>query len=214
MTVRVLFLSEGTSDQGLVSHVEGIAADLRVPVTVSAPDLRWLRSPVGHSVADKLRTVRDLGGAYDLAVVQRDADRGSPDVRKAEVADAIGETWPELAHVPVVPVRMLEAWLLLDEQAIREVAGNPRGRIPLELPKATAVERVADPKQQLKDTLAKASGCKGRRLAELQQRFPRNRHRLLDLLDRHGPGGEVPSWRAFVADLAAALAGVPPQRSS
>ncbi|MGW2746799.1 hypothetical protein [Streptomyces sp. NPDC001450] len=208
MTVRVLFLSEGTSDQGLVAHVEGIAADLGVAVTVSAPDLRWLRSSVGHSVADKLRTARDLGATYDLAVVQRDADRGSPDIRNAEIADAVGETWPGLPHVPVVPVRMLEAWLLLDEQAIREVAGNPRGRMPLELPKAAAVERVADPKQRLKDTLAKASGCKGRRLAELQQRFPRNRHRLLDLLDRHGPVGQVPSWQTFVADLSAALRGL------
>ncbi|MEU0603491.1 hypothetical protein ABZ484_35505 [Streptomyces sp. NPDC006393] len=70
------------------------------------------------------------------------------------------------------------------------------------------MERIADPKQRLKDTLAKASGCKGRRLAELQQRFPRNRHRLLDLLDRHGPVGEVPSWQMFVADLSAALGGL------
>ncbi|MFJ4689799.1 hypothetical protein [Streptomyces sp. NPDC088766] len=208
MTARVLFLSEGSSDQGLVAHVEGIAADLGTQVTVSAPDLRWLRSSVGHSVADKLRTARELGATYDLAVVQRDADRGSPDIRKAEIAEAVSETWPDLRHVPVVPVRMLEAWLLLDEQALREVAGNPRGRIPLELPKAAAVERIADPKQRLKDTLAKASGCKGRRLAELQQRFPRNRHRLLDLLDRHGSVSEVPSWQAFVADLSAALRGL------
>ncbi|MEU5466231.1 hypothetical protein ACH41C_06695 [Streptomyces althioticus] len=210
MTVRVLFLSEGTSDQGLVSHVEGIAADLGVAVTVSAPDLRWLRSHVGQSVPDKLRTTRELGGTYDLAVVQRDADRGSPDLRRAEIAEAVDEAWPELAHVPVVPVRMLEAWLLLDEQAIREVAGNPRGRIPLDLPKARAVERVADPKQRLKDTLAKAGGCKGRRLAELQQRFPRNRHRLLDLLDRDGPVAEVPSWQAFVSDLSDALKAAAP----
>ncbi|MBT2411745.1 hypothetical protein J7I94_14405 [Streptomyces sp. ISL-12] len=210
MTVRVLFLSEGTSDQGLVSHVEGIAADLGVPVTVSAPDLRWLRLPAGHSVTDKLRTTRDLGGAYDLAVIQRDADRGAPEVRRTEIADAVGDVWPGLAHVPVVPVRMLEAWLLLDEQAIREVAGNPRGRLPLDLPTAASAERVADPKQRLKDTIATASGCKGRRLAELNQRFPKNRHRLLDLLDRHGPVSEVTSWRTFVAELSTALRTVVP----
>ncbi|WP_320779547.1 hypothetical protein [Streptomyces sp. CRN 30] len=214
MTVRVLFLSEGTSDQGLVSHVEGIAADLGVPVAVSAPDLRWLRIPAGHSVIDKLRTTRDMGGAYDLAVIQRDADRGAPQDRRTEMANAVGEVWPGLAHVPAVPVRMLEAWLLLDEQAIREVAGNPRGRIPLDLPKAASVERVADPKQRLKDTIATASGCKGRRLTELHQRFPRNRHRLLDLLDRDGPVSEVASWRTFVAELSAALRAVAPGRSS
>ncbi|MGP2439153.1 hypothetical protein [Streptomyces sp. JW3] len=160
---------------------------------------------MGHSVSDKLRAARELGGPYDVAVVQRDADNGPPEVRKAEITEAVHTQWPGLAHVPVVPVRMLEAWLLLDEQAIREVAGNPRGHVPLELPKPTTVERLADPKQRLKETLAKASGCKGRRLTELQQRFPRNRHRLLDLLDRDGPVGEIPSWRTFVSDLTVAL---------
>ena len=52
MTVRVLFLSEGTSDQGLVSHVEGIAADLGVAVTVSAPELAGQEAYVTLSAVD------------------------------------------------------------------------------------------------------------------------------------------------------------------
>jgi hypothetical protein len=98
---------------------------------------------------------------------------------------------------------MLEAWLLLDETAIRQVAGNPKGKINLLLPKASNVENIADPKQQLKDTLAKASGLSGRRLADLQkpQRFSRNRQRLIELLDHEGNIRYVPSWKAFVTEL-------------
>ncbi|MEU1292119.1 hypothetical protein ABZ439_06755 [Streptomyces sp. NPDC005840] len=98
---------------------------------------------------------------------------------------------------------MLEAWLLLDEGAIRQVAGNPKGKMNLSLPKAASVERIADPKQQLKDALAQASGLTGRRLADFQkmQRFSKNRQRLLELLDHDGNVKNVPSWRAFVAEL-------------
>ncbi|MGP4111361.1 hypothetical protein ACTWP5_10640 [Streptomyces sp. 4N509B] len=205
MTLRVLYLCEGTSDAGLASHVEEIAEEAGVEVTVSAPDLRWLRERVGHSVSDKLRAARRLGDDYDLAALQRDADRGPASARRDEIAVAVDRVWPGLRHLPVVPVRMLEAWLLLDEAAIREVAGNPRGRIPLDLPSPSAVERVADPKQRLKDTLAKASGCSGRRLNVVQKRFEENRHRLLELLDREGPVAKVSSWQVFVNDLLAAL---------
>jgi hypothetical protein len=201
----LLFLSEGISDQGLVPHIEDIAEEAGAGVVVNAPDLRWLDHHAGHSVAQKLRAAKRLGEGYKLIVLQRDADRQPPQDRRDEMESAVAGEWPEVPHVPVVPVRMLEAWLPLDEAAIREVAGNPQGRMPLDLPGPSAVERIADPKQVLKNTLAKASGCTGRRLAGLQKRFPHNRHRLLELLDRNGPVSRVPSWRAFAGDLVSAL---------
>lgn len=59
---------------------------------------------------------------------------------------------------PVIPIRMTEAWLLLDEAEIRRVAGAPNGKIPLNLPNPAKVESVSDPKALLKETLARASG--------------------------------------------------------
>ncbi|WEH16837.1 DUF4276 family protein [Streptomyces sp. VNUA24] len=204
MTLRVLYLCEGSSDLGLVPHIEQIAARCDVDISVSAPDLNWLSSqPVGRSVADKLRATRKLSDKYDFAVLHRDADRDGTEARRSEITSAVESEWPELAHVPAIPVTMLEAWLLLDEGAIRQVAGNPRGKMDLSLPKAANVERIADPKQQLKDTLAKASGLTGRRLVDFQkvQRFSKNRQRLMELLDHDGNVRNVPSWRAFVGEL-------------
>jgi hypothetical protein len=57
-------------------------------------------------------------------------------------------------HVPVIPIRMTEAWLLLDEAEIRRVAGSPNGKVSLGLPKAKDVESIPDPKAQLAQTLA------------------------------------------------------------
>ncbi|MFJ8843986.1 hypothetical protein ACIRFF_13910 [Streptomyces cyaneofuscatus] len=205
MTARVLFIGEGSSDNGLVPHIESIAVRKGLDVSVTVPDFGLLRLPTGHSVPDKLRVARTLGGSYDLVVVQRDADRGPAQDRKDEIEKAVDAEWPGLRHVAVVPVRMLEAWLLLDEVCLRQVAENPRGRVGLDLPKGVAAENIADPKQLLKESLARASGYKGRRLAQFQKRFSQHRLRMLELLDPEGPVTCLPSWRAFVEDLDAAF---------
>lgn len=205
MTLRILFTGEGTSDDGLVPHIETISAVGGRSVTVTAPDFSRLGFTNCHSVLEKLRAVREFGDDYDLIVVHRDADRFSVDDRKEEIAKAVAEEWPGHPHIAVVPVRMLEAWLLLDEASIRQVAENPNGRTRLALPKGGTAERIADPKKLLKDTLVTASGYTGRRLDGFQKRFPHHRHKLLERLDPHGPVAQLPSWKAFVSDLGAAL---------
>ncbi len=205
--MRVLFLGEGSSDNGIAPHIETLAAEHGIPVALTVPDLSLLVGRVGHSVSDKLRALRRIGGEYDLVVVHRDADRGSPADRRREIADAIAAEWPDLAHVPAVPVRMLEAWLLLDEAAIRMVAANPNGRMPLGLPRVSSAEGIADPKARLKEALAQAAAVKGRRLEQFQRhdRFSYHRLRLLEMLDPRGPVMGLPSWRAFVEELDAAF---------
>jgi hypothetical protein len=148
-----------------------------------------------------------LSDKYDFGIIHRDADREGDKSRRSEIGAAVESEWPGLAHIPAIPVTMLEAWLLLDEIAIRQVAGNPRGKMDLSLPKPSNVENIADPKQQLKDTIAKASGLSGRRLADLRkpQRFSRNRLRLIELLDHKGSIRYVPSWKNFVAELEVGL---------
>ncbi|MFD7593198.1 hypothetical protein ACFV6D_09205 [Kitasatospora sp. NPDC059812] len=201
MTARVLFIGEGSSDNGLVPHVESIAVRRGLDVSITVPDFGLLRPPPGHSVRDKLRAARKLHGTYDLVVVQRDADRGPAQDRRNEIEEAVCAEWPGLRHVAVVPVRMLEAWLLLDEACLRQVAENPSGRVSLDLPKGIAAEKVADPKQLLKDSLAQASEYKGRRLSQFQKRFSQHRLRMLELLDPEGPVTCLPSWQDFVKDL-------------
>ncbi|MCH5676711.1 DUF4276 family protein [Streptomyces gilvus] len=205
MTLRVLFTGEGTSDNGLVPHIEAVAAEAGTRAVVTAPDFGRLGLTDCHAVADKLRAVRSLDDAYDLVIVHRDADGVDPGKRHQEVAEAVTSEWPGRPHIAVVPVRALEAWLLLDEAAIRRVAENPRGRMALDLPKGSGAERIADPKKVLQQTLATASGVSGRRLATFRSRFPRHRHKLLEALDPHGPVSVLPSWQAFMTDLRAAL---------
>ncbi|MEU8605869.1 hypothetical protein [Streptomyces parvulus] len=208
MTVRVVYLCEGSSDEGISFHIEQIAAECNVDIVLSIPDFRLLPESFEKTVAGKLEAVQKLGGNYDLAIIHRDADRDGTGARRGEIERAISQVCPEMDFVCLIPVTMTEAWLLLDEDAIRQVAENPRGRMPLSLPRAAHVENIADPKQRLKEVLALASDLSGRRLKDFQKRFSQNRRRLLEQLDRNGRVADVPSWRSFREELEEALARV------
>lgn len=92
-------------------------------------------------------------------------------------------------------MRSTEAWLLLNEAAIRRVAGNPRGSQPLQLPKPSQVENVSDPKEALRRALADASGKQGRRLRTVRKSFGQHRRILLEQLPVGGALEQVPAWR-------------------
>ncbi|GAA1096632.1 hypothetical protein GCM10009642_39050 [Nocardiopsis metallicus] len=97
------------------------------------------------------------------------------------------------------------AWLLVDESAIRRVAGNPNGRCALGLPQVSRAETIADPKKLLKEALATAPELRGRRPKRLNDRFSENRRQLLQRLETDGPVTRLPSWQAFVGSVADGL---------
>ncbi|WP_203904971.1 hypothetical protein [Virgisporangium aliadipatigenens] len=162
-----------------------------------------------RSVAGKLASVRHLGADYDLVVVHRDADNAGRDARLHEIRSAMEAVMPGSACAPAIPVRMTEAWLVLDEAQIRSMASNPGGKMPLDIPTWKEAERIADPKTLLRDLLVTASGLTGRRRKDLANRFPRLRALLLERLDPQGPVCRLSSWQRFEEDVTAGLAALP-----
>jgi hypothetical protein len=56
----------------------------------------------------------------DVLFIHRDAEREPPEKRRREIDMAIAALGNSVSYwVPVIPVRMTEAWLLIDEKAIR-----------------------------------------------------------------------------------------------
>ncbi len=108
-------------------------------------------------------------------------------------------TWS--CFVPVVPVRMTEAWLLIDEGAIRRAASNPNGTQELELPAIARLEDLSDPKTALHDMLLKASEKRGRRLDQFRKRIPSAVHRVAELITDFRPLRQLDAFRAFEAAL-------------
>jgi len=110
--------------------------------------------------AERLRTALELYPC-DVLFVHRDAEAQPSDLRREEIANALRGT--SVRHIPVVPVRMTEAWLLADEKAIRSAASNPNGRENLNLPDIRRLEDLPNPKRVLHDALTIASGLSARR---------------------------------------------------
>jgi len=100
---------------------------------------------------------------------------------------------------------MTEAWLLLDEHAIRRTAGRPNGTMALDLPSPGTVEHVPNPKELLRTALEVASGATGRRLARFRRDFSAHRRRLLEGLDHHGPVANLSAWRQLETTVVSVL---------
>lgn len=153
MTPRALLLADGPSDQPLGRHVARIAQRYGFGLDVVAPDLRRLDPAPGRDVAGRLAAVLAFDEDFDLVIVHRDAEGQNPETRRNEVLSGVATIREQMPALPVVPVRMTEAWLLLDEDAIRRVAGRPNGVEPLGLPSLATVEQALDPKQVLRHAL-------------------------------------------------------------
>ena len=132
----------------------------------------------------------------NLLFVHRDAERVDREVRRREIP------WNDRV-VAVIPVRMTEAWLLVDETALRKAAGNPSGRVSLALPPPGRLESLPDPKTLLRELLAEASEATGRRRRRFDQAAARQR--LADLIEDFSPLRDSPAFGAFEAELERAL---------
>lgn len=203
--IRGVLLCDGSSDRPLAGVLERVCADRGFDLSVTAPDLRQLPSPPGHGLTDRVECVLELG-TFDVLFVHRDAEGQDPGLRKTEVEQALhGYGFKSVA---VVPVRMTEAWLLLDEAGIRQVAGRPSGGEDLGLPRQPRdVESIADPKGMLKRALLVAGQPQGhRRRKRFKDRFGEQRRQLLERLDSHGRINEVPAWKELLAAIDSDLA--------
>lgn len=209
LQVRFALVREGTSDDGLVSHLRTLLIRSGADEAVGAG-----RRYTGSSL-DKLREVAAEGDTVDVIFVHRDADERSSAARHEEIRDAADSIDGLSPVVGVVPVQATEAWLVLDEDQIRSVVGRPAGRTPLGLPGRSAIERKAAPKDVLRHALLAASGSSGRRLRRERDLFPEYRRRLLERLDIDGPVRTLTSWQRLeqdVADVVRLMRGASPVR--
>ena len=210
MRFRGLFLADGPSDLPLSDHVAGLCRRQGLDVDLTAVPGDRLPPGTGRTVEDRVRAVFGDDPDFAFVVVHRDAEGQDPARRHAEVHEGVDQAGFGGPAMAVVPVRMTEAWLLLDEAAIRAVAGRPRGGPALNLPTPAEAERVADPKAPLREVLEAAAAARGRRLKTFRRQFGEQRRLLLERLDPDGPVTALRSWQELeheVRRLVALLSG-------
>lgn len=198
--LRYTLLSDGTSDRALLFAIRWALQqrDVRIDKEEIADVSGLMRR---HSpLKDRLAATARLYGETDLLFVHRDAEKEPSKVRVREVVAAAETCNVGVPVVPVVPVRMTEAWLLIDEQAIRRASENPNGRMELKLPAPAKLEGLPDAKEVLFDLLRTASGRSGHR-GLTSKDLGKMRHRVAELTSDWAPLRKLPSFRAFEAAL-------------
>ena len=182
-TLRFTLVAEGTSDRVLIPI-------LRWMLLRHHPGFEWMgqtadlhelpRPP--RSLPQKIATASELFPA-DIIFIHRDSDREHPENRRKEITEAVASLRESPARhcIPVIPIRMTEAWLLVSETALRCASGNPNGRHPLQLPPWRDLETIRDPKVVLQNLLVDASGLSGRRRRKFN--FSAQRARIPDFFE-------------------------------
>lgn len=199
MKIKFLLIGEGTSDLRLVNHIETIFIEEGFDeVSGEAPDLSLFNPPVGRDVSSKIKCLIKNFPEFDVIFIHRDADGGTIDARVQEIEDAIANLLPIEKTIPIIPVTMLETWLLADIETIKIIAGNKNFRTPIpNLPSPNKLESVRNSKDLLLEVLCIISETQGARLQKFKKRFPEMRARLTYELDTNGSIKDLPSYRTF-----------------
>ncbi|MCG6862133.1 MAG: hypothetical protein LJE70_12770 [Chromatiaceae bacterium] len=195
-------LTDGSSDAILIHPLTWMLQQhFSFAINGTWADLRRLPNQPKR-MRDRIAAALDLYPCH-LLFVHRDAEGASLDRRVAEIKAAVTELPDPM--VPVVPVRMQEAWLLIDEPALRCAAGNPNGGVDLDMPAIDRLEVIPNPKQVLHDLLVDASEHTGRRRKKLNPR--RLAMRLGELIEDYSPLRRLTAFQRAEAETLAVLRG-------
>ena len=168
-SLEYTFLGDGSSDKALMSIINWAIAYLNpnIPISGQHADLRLLQNPP-KELHHKIEKAIELYPC-EILFIHRDAEQ-KEDTILAERQSEISESFQKSVlkekpkFVRIVPIRMMETWLLIDENAIKKAAGNRKYPAALDLPTIKSLESLPKAKEILYDKLTTASGLKGRNL--------------------------------------------------
>ncbi|MDQ1829800.1 hypothetical protein [Massilia scottii] len=199
--IRYTLLADGTSDEVLLPIINWLI-DFHCPGARIVPSFARDFGKIGHGL--NARVAATLANfPCDVLFVHRDAEAMPREARLDEIAEAMRGV--DMPFVPVVPVRMTEAWLLSDETAIRFAAGNASGRHLIELPPRKKWEALPDPKEVLLNALTAASGLSGRKLGKFQPE--KARALITQRTESFAALRGLPAFDAFEKDVAQTMKG-------
>lgn len=200
--LRYTLLSDGPSDETLIPILSWALQQngIHFAIQPTWADFRRLRRPP-RKLSDRIKIGLDLYPC-DLLFIHRDAEGVTREIRLSEIHEARKEveSSTSIPHtICVVPVRMQEAWLLFDEMALRRAAGNPNGRVPLEFPYVSDLEKLSDPKRIFHELIREASGLSGRR----RKHIPVHKYarRVAELIDDFSPLRKLSAFAALETEI-------------
>jgi hypothetical protein len=209
--LRYTLVSDGPSDRALLSIIDWALRSMQEivhrEISRQWADVREVEREPG--LAGKITAALHYYPC-DLLFVHRDAESSEKAVfrqRREEIQRAMAAH--PIPYVCVVPVRMTEAWLLMDADAIRQAADNPSSKEQINLPPLRRLEAISDPKQDLYELLVLASELTGRRRNKFRGELSWRRVRVAELIGDYSPLERLSAFATFLEDTREAVAQVP-----
>lgn len=164
--LKYTLIADGSSDKTLIRIIKWLLDDLypRLPNHGVFADFRGLPDPP-KTLKDKFKAAQTYY-PFDIIFIHRDAESTNSDaikLRLNEIEKEIGTTNFKNT-VCLIPVKMMETWLLINKEAINKAAGNRNYSGEINLPPTKKLEKESHPKKLLHELLTDASGLKGRNL--------------------------------------------------
>lgn len=168
ITIKYALVTDGSSDKTLMNIIKWLIDDLypQVAFEGSFADFRKIKNPPPNGNVDARikKTIEYF--PCDVIFYHRDAETSNKDILTTRKEEILGQISGEYANkvICVVPIKMMENWLLIDKEAIKKGAGNRNYSNNFELPELKRLESIADPKNILHSLIKEVSCNKGRRL--------------------------------------------------
>ena len=200
-------LTDGSSDKTLLNIIQWSLDDIypQLPCIGKFADLRFLKNP--PSAGDVIRRVKLAENLhpFDILFYHRDAEYSDKDIIQKRKNEILGKVEEQLALkiVCVVPITMMETWLLIDRDAIKKASGNRNYTNSIDLPVLSKLESIKDTKAILHQTLLKTSGLKGRR--EKMFNVHQAVHLVAENIKNYRPLRALSAFREFENDLRIAV---------
>ena len=201
MALIYTLIADGSSDKTLLKIIKWSLDDLypTLPNEGSFADLRFLPNPP-KGLMGKVKSAIILY-PYDIVFIHRDAETTNSKIieqRYNEIRVEIGEVEFDKT-ICVVPIKMMEVWLLIDKVAIKKAAGNGNFSGEINLPAIKNLEIHNQPKMLLHELLADASGLKGRNLKKFNP--DKVVHLVAEYIDDFSPLRQLVAFQAFENEL-------------
>ena len=197
--LRFTLVADGSSDRALVPILRwALHQQLNAKPVVAFADVRELPQRP-RTLSDRIAKGVELYPC-ELLFVHRDAEKESIDKRHQEIQEALENLQENIPWVGVVPIRMQEAWLLIDANALRKAADGIGSRLPV-LPPIKRLEKLADPKKKLHDLMRRASGSSGRKLKKFNRDLDQRMQRLAETIDDFSPLRKLSAFQRLEKDI-------------
>ena len=205
--IRYTLLSDGSSDQVLLNIIKWLLDDLfpTQPFIGASGDLRRLPNPPKAGDVHNRILFADYYYPFDVLFYHRDAestDSKRLGQRKKEIEAKVDAIFKDKV-VCIIPIKLMEAWLLFDEEAIKKAAGNRNYPMAITLPSIAKLEGIQQPKEMLHTTLKEVSGTKSRNLKNFN--VGAAVHRVGENIEDYSPLRSLVAFKEFEQDTLTAV---------